>query len=110
VITYDPDILQTYADRLYKRAKWLAGRYGFWGFVGGWAADLAITLLSMFLSRREFFAGAGLWFLPLTFALVGGAYGWDKAFQLRLEAQRTLCQLQIERNTRPPTSPPGGAA
>lgn len=98
---YDPEVLQTFADRLYRRTKWIGVWYGFLGFLAGVVLDGPFAVL---LARDPHGGGPfaiGLFLLPLVGALVGYECGSSKAFHLRLEAQRTLCQLQIERNTRP---------
>lgn len=103
---YDEKVLQGYVDSLYAQARWIV----FWcalraviiGAVGGAVAGIAL----FFVDRSELpdpvgairiatgiCAGIGL--------LVGLSRGFDRAFQLKLEAQRVLCQMQIERNTRP---------
>ncbi len=107
---YDPDLLQEYADRLYRRARWLTGWYGFLGFVGGWILDFIIAAWQARTSPPGSFQGWDQWVLPLLGVLVGYVYGSGKAYELKLDAQRTLCQLQIEVNTRPPSSAAMGAA
>jgi hypothetical protein len=108
--TYDPEVLQTYADRLYRRAAWIRVWYIFLGLFGGVFLDVIILGLAGRQFPRENFNASGIVLLPLIGVLVGLAYGWGKMYQLRLDAQRTLCQLQIERNTRPPSSAMTGAA
>ncbi|MGV3619745.1 MAG: hypothetical protein ACO1OB_02950 [Archangium sp.] len=94
---YDPEILQKFADRLYSRA---AGLPLLYGAFGTGVLGLLGFFYSKFIQYPAFFvvslvAGAAL----------GGLVGWEKAFSLRLEAQRTLCTLQMERNTRPVAPP-----
>jgi uncharacterized membrane protein HdeD (DUF308 family) len=98
---YDSDVLQAFADRLYRRARWGVLWYGFLGLILGGAVGLILVALMQAASHsKEPLNGLALFF-ALIGALVGVGYGSEKAFQLRLDAQRTLCQLQIERNTRP---------
>jgi hypothetical protein len=100
--TYSPEVLQTYADRLYQRAKWLIGWYCLLGFLAG--LILEMILFSVGKGPRVDVSNPGFLVLPLLGLIPGYLYGLGKAWQLKLEAQRTLCQLQIERNTRPPSS------
>jgi hypothetical protein len=97
---FDPDLLQEYADRLYRRARWLAIWYAVIGFILGWMGwGTLATVLSAFSHAKPPQGTIGV-FAGLLVALVGTIYASEKALQLRLDAQRTLCQLQIERNTR----------
>ena len=41
------------------------------------------------------------WIWPVVLGALGVGQGIERGFQLRLEAQSILCQLQIEENTRP---------
>jgi len=107
---YDPSVLQEYADRLYNRAKRVVVLCAALGFLGGLVAATILAAVVVWRSPRAEPPGGWLLLsLPVGFAL-GWAYGRGKAFQFRLEAQRTLCQVQIERNTRPPVPAPAMAA
>ena len=98
---YDPEILQAYADRLYRKARWCSVRYGAGGFLVGWVGS-AILLAAIYSAARSPASPMpGAIVVGVIVALLGFAYGHNKAFHLRLEAQHTLCQMQIERNTRP---------
>lgn len=97
---YDPAILEEFADRLYTRAQSIIGTYTVLGIVLGFVAGLVI---SSFMTSLK---GSGI--SPLTLgailAVVGGIGGFqigrEKAFWIKLEAQRALCALQTEFNTR----------
>ena len=104
VITYDENILQQYADSLYRQAKWIvfftAARYGV-------AVFFVVSVLSALIGLQKQVsvdaANTGvIWILVLT--LIGIAAGVDagrrKAFNLKLQAQQLLCQRQTEINTR----------
>ena len=87
---YDPEIIQQFAAKLYKKARSLALGYAIIftlvGVVVGvfaFAANLLATLTTAFL-----------------LAVLGYTVGNDKAFMLKLEAQTALAQAQIEKNTR----------
>lgn len=99
--TYDENVLQQYADTLYRQAKgivlWTALKYGFVTFVVAVAGAFAVgdsrqiplnTLVGLIL------------IISLVGAAAGVAAGRRKAFHLKLQAQQTLCQRQIEMNTR----------
>jgi hypothetical protein len=108
-IQYDPNVLQKYADQLYSHARWVVVLWALWGFLLGFAAS---GILAWVLVSRSPGAPPGAWILLLWLVglALGLAYGRGKAFQFRLEAQRTLCQVQIERNTRPLVPAPAMAA
>lgn len=100
---YDSSILQQFADDLYARARWIvfttALVYAFVGFVGS-------AFLAGFLKlSRTADATVIVWVLLFTLIAlaIGYTQGRAKAFQLKLQAQQTLCQRQIEINLRPAT-------
>jgi hypothetical protein len=104
VITYDENILQQYADSLYRQAKWIvfftAARYGVVVF---FVAAVLGALIGLEKRVGVDAANTGvIWILVLT--LIGVAVGVDagkrKAFNLKLQAQQILCQRQTEINTR----------
>jgi hypothetical protein len=94
-VSYDPEIIHTFADKLYSEARWLAFRYGvlfgFVGAAGGAALASAMDLPGAVPSVCV--AGVG--------SMLGAAIGHSKGFELRLRAQLALCQLKTEMNTRP---------
>src|SRR6266446_7989559 len=105
--TYDASVLQVFADQLYEKARmivfWTAARYGFWTlFVSGIiSAVIAAYTSSKVSSHGQPSGGASALMaivLILTFVAVvkGIEDGKAKSFNLRLEAQRILCQRQIE--------------
>jgi hypothetical protein len=118
---YDAEILQQFADDLYERAEefdraarwitfWTAARYTVGAFVP--------SIVLMGVASKLPFAGGDIWFStgagPMLLTIIvgialifgvskGRARGEalrEKSFMLRLQAQRTLCQRQIEINTR----------
>jgi uncharacterized membrane protein len=105
VANYDDNILQQYADDLYRQAKGIiirtAARYGLAVFLVSAILSMVIATLQKQISTDA--ANSGV-ILVLFLTLVGIAVGVDagrrKAFQLKLEAQQILCQRQIEINTR----------
>jgi hypothetical protein len=90
---YDPEILQVFADRLYRQADWLAFRYAASGFVLGWVGSAIIFSAIYRAGRSPAGVEGGATFVAIIVALLGLAHGHGKAFNLRLEAQRTLCQM-----------------
>jgi hypothetical protein len=118
---YDAGILQTFADELYAKARWITVKCCVVGAVIGLA--LAYIPTTIYESRNsqaiiDRYKGTGNGLdvpvpnLPPSNApvlvlvvgvlggLVGAAIGQRKAFQLKLQAQLTLCQMQTEFNTR----------
>src|SRR5690348_5788943 len=92
-----------YAEQLYRDAKWIvftaALRYAVIIFV------LALLAL-MALDPRARFAPfdspniVPVWVVSIGAFVVGADVGRRKAFRLKLEAQKILCDRQIELNTR----------
>jgi hypothetical protein len=112
---YEPDILEEFAERLYKDARALTGRYAFAGlFVGGFVGGtigfglgfaqtflqkLTVTPDQVVAASAPF--GLGAAFICAVIGLfIGSRAAKHKAFELRFKAQQTLCQVQIEKNTR----------
>lgn len=92
-VQYDPDVIQTFADALYRLAdRIVIGSTLLGGVIGG--------LLGYAIGSN---AGGGA-LVALLGAGVGGYLGYSRGmartFQLRLEAQLALCQVEIEFNTR----------
>jgi hypothetical protein len=95
---YDTDVIQQQADDLYSRAKWMeavtALRYGVITFV-------VVALGSFIIPKSNPQAGFVLAIFAALFGALVGAYnGRAQGFHLRLQAQKLLCQRQIELNTR----------
>lgn len=92
VTFYDAGIIERFADKLYARAASIVVVYALLGAFVALGAGVAI------------FAGIQ----NVVVAIIAGAtilviailLGQQRAFQLRLQAQLALCQVQIERNTR----------
>lgn len=89
-VTYDPAVMQRFAEKLYRQAALLVVT---WALAFGFAGAVVCKLVHWPLE-------AGV---PLTAAwfLIGALIGNARAFALKLEAQRALCALQTEINTRP---------
>jgi hypothetical protein len=90
--SYDPNVIQEFADRLYKKANSTIASYALAGLlIGG--------LIGAGLSHNSG-SSAGIIPLALIFGGIGYAVGKEKAFQFKLQAQTALCQVKIEENSR----------
>ena len=103
--TYDENILQQYADDLYRQAKWIivwtAVRYGVAVFLASLIFGIVIGSQQKLLTADTANQGVGLvLFLTLVGIFAGVDAGRRKAFHLKLQAQQILCQRQTEINTR----------
>jgi hypothetical protein len=113
--TYEPQILEEFADRLYKQAAEMISQAVVGGILGGLivgvlvGAGVGVALTA--LNHTPVASGdipsivwSGGVVAGCLFAILGGVIGYftgkEKAFELRLKAQQALCQLQIEKNTR----------
>lgn len=102
-VSYDPAVIQTFANEMYKKAKKIVLietiKYGF--FIG-----FGVMIASFFIFAKIGIepnqGNVGVMFLIGSF--IGGYIGWQngqlKAFHLKLEAQRALCFVKLEQNTR----------
>ena len=92
---YDPAIIEKFADRLYRSANSIILVYTLLGaLIGGgvgYAVGTYLEAVSPVLT-------------PVCGLVFVGAFGYlqglERAFKLKLEAQRALCLLTVERNTR----------
>jgi ABC-type uncharacterized transport system permease subunit len=95
MVTYDPAILVVFANRLYAQARWAVFKTALAGAVLGALAALMVSAAS-----RSSDAPVVMVMGALVFGFFGVIVGLDRAFAYKLEAQRTLCVLQTEINTR----------
>jgi hypothetical protein len=93
-MNYDPSILVAFAMRLYSQANSIIALSTILGVISGAAAG-GIVLSALNAGTVGVAIGA------LLFGLLGYMIGRERAFRYKLEAQRTLCALQTEINTRP---------
>jgi hypothetical protein len=91
---YDPSIIQSFADRLYRQADQIVLLYGVAGLFLGSGIGAALGL-----TNPERGSAAPALFLGGAFCAVFAVVGRARSFALRLQAQTALCQAQIERNT-----------
>lgn len=94
---YDAGILQQQADRLYDQARWIAIKLAAVYAVITFLACTAISIISKVDDQQT---GSLVLIATVVAAVIGGVWGYEKSFKLRLEAQTILCQRQIEINTR----------
>ncbi|MCU0623023.1 MAG: hypothetical protein MUF53_04060 [Gemmatimonadaceae bacterium] len=87
MVRYDPQVIQTFADALYRRAAFITYLFAGIGAVIGLAAG------SMKGGFMTFLAAAIL-------GIAGYVIGLSRSLSLKLLAQTALCQVEIEKNTR----------
>lgn len=96
MVQYDPVVIQSYADALYRAADRIvlvtALLGGLLGGIVGYALGAAMGSGSSVIFGLVGLGAGGF---------IGHSRGMSKTFQLRLEAQLALCQVEIEFNTRP---------
>lgn len=92
---YKPEILETYATRLYRRASLSIVIYALAGIAIGALIGAGLATFS----ERGSLESTMLICAFFGFA-IGFLVGDSRAFMLKLEAQKTLCQLETEKNTR----------
>jgi hypothetical protein len=96
MVNYDPQILQTFAERLYARARSIAFAWTLLLAIIGLAGGIVLGAATENLVALLIFS--------IFFSVVGGAAGYligsARAFTLKLQAQVALCQVCIEQNTR----------
>jgi len=112
---YEPQLIEEFANRLYKQAKDVISRAvvggvvvrGFFGLLVGLGIGCAQVVLVGQKPADPESSQTILTFavvVGVILALVGGISGYysgkEKSFELRLKAQQALCQLHIEKNTR----------
>jgi hypothetical protein len=97
---YDPDVLEEHAQRLYRRSK--AMRLGSTiagGLFGAAAGSVPLTPIGDAWPVPAAY-GIALALVGLVVgAVLGNLVSEARAFRIRFEAQASLCQLQLERNT-----------
>lgn len=98
MVSYDPNVIQEFADKLYARAD---------AIVVGWTA---VGALAGFVLGSLMGGGGTRIVLIFLAGAIGYAVGMQRAFLLKLQAQQALCQVEIERNTRTEARSPNAAA
>ena len=98
-IEYDPNIIQEFAQRLYKKAATIIVAYTIAGILVG---AIICALLFGLVRWSEITPSTGAIFGAVFGGIFGYARGSENAFKLKLDAQLALCQVQIEFNTQKP--------
>ncbi|WP_157837007.1 hypothetical protein [Geminisphaera colitermitum] len=94
-IDYNPDVIQSFANKLYTQAKQLFLSYALGGILVGL---LGGYFLGRVTSPGNELLIAMVCAILLCFISLSSARA--KAFALKLQAQQALCQIAIEKNTR----------
>lgn len=86
---YDAKIIEQFALRLYEKARSII----IWSTI---ASGIVGYFIGVIIVKSELAS-----YMLLAFGAANGFYfGTERAFQLKLQAQVALCQVQIEKNTR----------
>ena len=94
--TYQPEVIQRFANRLYARASVTIATSTVLGvLIGMVVTPYLLQALPSFIVLR-----CPEWVGSVILGLIGLGQGFERAAQLKLQAQTALCQLQIEVNTR----------
>jgi hypothetical protein len=98
---YDENLLKNFADKLYKQADhavfMTALLYGIAALLAGFVGSFILVAIS---HPQAFPVGSVSISLAVVGACLGAREGYEKSFQLRLDAQKILVQVQIEQNSR----------
>jgi hypothetical protein len=98
--TYDPKIIEQFADKLYRKASsFVAGSVVIGASLGAAFGAVPLTSLGAAWPIPSYFGFATLLLGGLVGGLIGYVIGDTRSFGYRLQAQSALCQLQSERNT-----------
>ena len=96
-VSYDENVIVTFAERLYRRAATVVLVYTLLSAILGALAVKAVV--SVYSVPSDSADGMTI-VIALIAAGLGAVAGTGRAFVLRLQAQQALCQMHIERNTR----------
>lgn len=94
MVTYDPDVIQDFADSLYARARGMIAVYTVAGLI---VTGIVAALVAEYMGTDV--PGALPWIAALMGGVLGYRLGQAKAFEFKLKAQRALTQIQIVDNT-----------
>lgn len=99
MVSYDPKIIQEFAEGLYKKANSIIASYTLLGLLIGLIIGFAVGEV-----KTGFYLNSDIrTILTTILAIIGGLIGFStgmgKAFILKLQAQTALCQMKIEQNT-----------
>ncbi|MFP4472764.1 MAG: hypothetical protein ACLFPX_02695 [Candidatus Omnitrophota bacterium] len=92
---YEPKFIHDYADGLYKEAKSVVTCHFFIGMFAG---------MLVFLKVAEIAVGGFDFLIVAIGTFIGAVMGYNsgrgRSYEMQLEAQQALCQLNLEQNTR----------
>ncbi|MGC2520885.1 MAG: hypothetical protein WA373_17470 [Burkholderiales bacterium] len=94
-VTYNPEVIQEFAERLYRQARSIILSSTLLGIFGG--AIVGAIGVSLIHAQQHIGVAALIGALVVGFS--GYLRGKERAFKLKLEAQVALCNVQIEKNT-----------
>lgn len=100
MIAYDSAVLFQFADGMYRRARQLVISQTVVGVLFGALVGIAGSTLMRRVPGFNGLGGLVAWGVGAAIAYSAYTGAQTKAFALRLEAQRLLCQATIEQNTR----------
>ena len=101
---YHPEIIRSFANRLYARAPLVVLASTILGvLIGLVGAPFILQSLPPSWAVR-----CPEWVVVALLGLIGLGQGMERAFLMKLNAQQALCQLEIERNTRARPGDPTG--
>ena len=103
-VSYDPEVIQEFAVRLYRQARMAMLTMAVAGAVPGLFVVLASQSTFVEPHNQGAVVGIGIAFMVLG-VLFGLAIGRQRSFRLKLQAQTALCQVQIAENTKPLPTP-----
>ncbi len=96
---YDPSMIQHFAAQLYKKADGIETAHSIFGLlIGLFLVPAAFGVVGLTEPNS---VKVAMVFGILGGFLIGRSIGAAKALQHRIEAQKALCFVQIEMNTRP---------
>ena len=97
---YDPQIIEQFAEKLYRKASaFVAGSVVIGASLGAAFGAVPLTSLGAAWPIPSYLGFATLLLGGLLGGLIGYVIGDTRSFGYRLQAQSALCQLQSERNT-----------
>jgi len=96
--SFDPSIIHNVAKNLYKQASSVTRAYSLFGaLLGGAIAFAGLSGVPQPVQPSAYILPA---FIFAMFGIIGFYIGKNRAFALKLKAQKILLDLQIEKNTR----------
>jgi hypothetical protein len=102
MVSYDPAVIQSFAERLYKKARQVIATWTLLGVIVG--AVIGFVMGGLIGTAIKSASGQPIVIATGVGAVLLGLFGYsvgvERAFHLKLKAQLALCQLMTEANTR----------